>query len=191
MLKPADDPASSLFDEARRGSDQARSMIVRRYWEVAYRVTYLLTQDRGIAEDLAQDAMVAALGALHGFDDERPITPWLQRIAANKTYDWLRRHARRPEVVDTKLVEMHSVDAIADEVADHAVGEELVAALGRLASHYRAAVVLRYLLELAPAEIAEITGVPAATVRSRVYRGLRLLHDDLTATAGGLREQAH
>jgi RNA polymerase sigma-70 factor (ECF subfamily) len=181
---------SSLFAAARRGSDEARSEIVRRHWDDAYRVTYLLTHDRGVAEDLAQEAMVAALGAFESFDERRPFRPWLQRIAANKAHDWLRRRDRRPEIVHTELVDMQEAERIADEVAEHALDEELVAALGRLEPLYRTAVVLRYLLELEPQEIAQIIEVPAPTVRTRVHRGLRLLHADLTATSGGLNEQA-
>src|SRR4051794_34191498 len=166
----------SLFSEAQRGSPEARTEIVRRHWDDAYRVTFLLTQDRGASEDLAQEAIVAALGALDSFDDSRPFVPWLRRIAANKAYDWLRRRESRPEIVHTDLaLAAQDSEKLADKIATAAVSDELVGALGRLDPRYRAAVVLRYLVELQPQEIAENLGAESATVRTRIHRGLKLL----------------
>jgi RNA polymerase sigma factor (sigma-70 family) len=181
-----------LFEEARAGSTSAREEIVKRHWDDAFRVAYLITHDRHASEDLAQEALIAALGALDNFDADRPFAPWLRRIAANKTYDWLRRRESRPEIVqaDPPLAVDTDDDQLADELTSLALGEELVAALSRLEIRYRAPVVLRYLVELEPREIAELLEVEAATVRTRLHRGLKLLHADLTAARGGSDEQA-
>lgn len=181
---------ADLVRRARAGSTRACEDLVRRYWPEAYRVAYLLTHDVGVAEDLAQEAVLAALRGLDGFDDGRPFAPWFRRIAANKAYDWLRQRQRRPEVIDDEAVDAGDESIVADELAERFSSEELAAALRRIDARFRAAVVLRYLVEMEPSEIAELVGVPAATVRTRIFRGLRLLEADLTRSEGGENEQA-
>ena len=189
----APDPlgTTQLVLEALEGSAEARSEIARRHWDDAYRVTFLMTHDRGVSEDLAQEAIVAALEALGSFDVDRPFAPWLRRIAANKAYDWMRRREARPEIVHTDLVlATQDIEAFADEVGQAAIGDDLVSALRSLDPRYRAPVVLRYLVELEPKEISDLLGVGPATVRTRIHRGLKHLQEHLTATQGGSNEQA-
>src|SRR6266545_3510561 len=69
---------------AQRGSQDAIEELVRRYWPDAYLTALALLGDRLAAEDVAQDATLAAIGALDRFDRRRPFRPWLQRIVANR-----------------------------------------------------------------------------------------------------------
>lgn len=181
-------PESRLVVAARSGDVEAQHEVARRYWDAAFRVALLLTQDHGAAEDLAQEAILSALGALGSFDEDRSLKPWIQRIAANKAYDWLRQRERRPEVIDVELVEQAQSGSIADAIADAAPSEELAAALARLDPRFRTAVVMRHALGYEPDEIGEILSVAPATIRTRIHRGLTQLHERLIE--GGRNEQA-
>lgn len=149
-----------------------------------------MLSDRGVAEEVAQDALLGAIQSIDTFDLNRPFLPWLHRIAANRAYDRLRYQRRRPELVVEHVNDGtgKSDDAIADAIARQAVSEELTEALAALDPEFRSAVVLRHLLDYEPQEIAEMIGVPAATVRTRIHRGLLRLRDALTKKEG---ERAH
>jgi RNA polymerase sigma-70 factor (ECF subfamily) len=175
---------------ARRGSTEAVETLVREHWDGAYRVGVLITGDPGVAEDIAQESVLAALRGLDRFDETRPFAPWLERIAANASVDWLRRRQRRPEVVVDDVSEVGDEAALADTVANAALDQDIVAALKRLTPEFRAVVVLRYLLDLEPREIAPMLSIPPATVRTRLHRGLRQLRDELTNEVGETDEQA-
>src|SRR5215216_5598022 len=134
---------AALVRAARRGSEQAVAELFARHWSGAYRAALLVTGDRAAAEDIAQEAFVAALRALPRFDRRRPLRPWLHRIVVNRAIDWARGRRLRQEVGTDALPE----PAAADAPADLGLGE-LGAAIARLTPEHRAVVVMRYLLEL-------------------------------------------
>lgn len=156
---------------AQRGSASDLEALFRLYWPRAHRAAYLVTHDAQAAEDIAQESFLAAIRALDTFDRRRPFGPWLHRIVVNRSIDWARARRLRAEV---KLgEEVASADPLAD------LGGETVAALARLAPEQRAVIVMRYLLEFTPGEIAEALDVPRGTVNSRLRRGLDALGEEL------------
>jgi RNA polymerase sigma-70 factor (ECF subfamily) len=181
--RPASEHAAEagLLRAVARGDAAAAHVLIARYWDDAYRVAFLLVHDQGAAEEIAQDALLRAVDSIGSFDLERPFRPWVQRIAANRAVDRLRYRGRRPElIVEQADLGEHDSDAVADAVAREALSDELLAALAILGPEFRMAVVLRHLLDYEPQEIAEIVGVPATTVRTRIHRGLLQLRDALS-----------
>ena len=175
--RQADRAEASLIRSAKAGDAQAIEAVVVQFWPGAYRIAYLLLQDREAAEDIAQDALLRAVRALRTFDVERPFAPWLNRIAANCAHDALRARSRRPELLGVGVQARSDAEAedLADEIAQYTFSAELQERLAELNPDMREAVVLRHLLDYAPEEIAEVVGVPAATVRTRIHRGLTAL----------------
>ena len=103
---PAEARERSLVRAAQEGSSDAVDELFRRHWPSAHRAAYLIVQDSAAAEDIAQEAFVAALRALDRFDRRRPFAPWLHRIVANRAIDWSRaRTARREVQVDEGRLE--------------------------------------------------------------------------------------
>ncbi len=122
------------------------------------------------AEDIAQEAFLAALRALDRFDVRRPLGPWLHRIVVNRAIDWCRARALRAEVAAV------AVEAGAEDAPGGApLGDAMVGALQQLPPEQRAVVVLRFLLDLTPGEIARALDLPRGTVNSRLRRGLDAL----------------
>jgi RNA polymerase sigma-70 factor, ECF subfamily len=154
---------------ARDGSVSDLEALFREHWPRAYRAAYLVVHDAAAAEDVAQEAFLAALRALDRFDRGRPFGPWLHRIVVNRAIDWARARALRPEA--------EQVDAPAPERSEHDDG--LLRELGRLSPEHRAVIVLRYLLDYTPGEIAELLELPRGTVNSRLRRGLDALKERL------------
>src|SRR5947199_1701623 len=129
---------------ARAGSATDLEALFREHWPRAYRAAYLVVHDAAAAEDIAQEAFLSALRALHRFDRRRPFGPWLHRIVVNRAIDWARARTLRRELD----VELPDAASFADETG--VFRDELASALARLAPERRAVVVLRYVLEYTP-----------------------------------------
>ncbi len=163
-----------LVRRAQRGSEEAIEALFRTHWSRAWRAAYLIVHDGAAAEDIAQEAFLAAIRALDRFDRRRPFGPWLHRIVVNRAIDWARARALRHEVGSE----------VEDEPAPAGGGEsgyseDVVAALRSLSAEQRAVVVMRYLLEYTPGEIAAALDLPRGTVNSRLRRGLDQLGERL------------
>jgi RNA polymerase sigma-70 factor (ECF subfamily) len=165
---------AALVRAAQRGSADAVEALFERHWPALHHAAFLVVRDAAAAEDIAQEAFLAALRALHGFDRRRPLGPWLHRIAVNRAIDHARaRSLRRETDADPPA------DRVAAPVAHDAFDDEVLAALGALDADQRAVVVLRHLLEYTPGEIAELLDIPRGTVNSRLRRALDTLAGEL------------
>ena len=160
---------------AQAGSASDLEALFRSHWPRAYRAAYLVVHDRAAAEDIAQEAFLAAVRALDTFDRRRPFGPWLHRIVVNRAIDWARARSLRREVSDDALAEAPA----APQPPARPVSEGIAAALAGLSPDHRAVIVLRYLLEYSPGEIARALELPRGTVNSRLRRGLDALQGRL------------
>ena len=163
LLRARREPA--LVRDAQRGSSEALEELFRRHWRRAHRAAYLVVADPSAAEDIAQESFLAAIRALDRFDRGRPFGPWLHRITVNRAIDHARARALRRESALAPAAEPAAPDP-------DAISDQILAALAGLPPEHRAVVVLRYLLEYTPGEIAEMLGLPRGTVNSRLRRGL-------------------
>ena len=165
---------------AQAGSVPDLEALFREHWPRAHRAAFLVVHDGAAAEDIAQEAFLAAVRNLDRFDRKRPFGPWLHRIVVNRAIDWARARALRHEAAEIEA---------ADEDFDtgdlgNPFSEGIAAGLASLKPEQRAVIVLRYLLEYSPGEIGEILDLPRGTVNSRLRRGLDRLETILD------REQA-
>jgi RNA polymerase sigma-70 factor (ECF subfamily) len=154
---------------AQRGSVSDLEALFREHWSRAYRAAYLVVHDAAAAEDIAQEAFLSAVRSLDRFDRRRPFGPWLHRIAVNRAIDWARASKLRAEA------EERDVPAPSAPETD----ERMLPALASLNPEHRAVIVLRYLLEYTPGEIADLLDLPRGTVNSRLRRGLDRLKERL------------
>jgi RNA polymerase sigma-70 factor, ECF subfamily len=152
-----------LVKGAQRGSAEDFEALFALHWPRAYRTAWLVVHDTAAAEDIAQEAFIAALRALDSFDRRRPFGPWLTRIVINRAIDWAR--ARRLQAVPS--------DSLAPAApAEESWSDEVVSALHALPVDQRAVVVLRHGLGYTPGEIAGMLELPRGTVNSRLRRAL-------------------
>jgi len=163
----------ALIRAAKRGSMTALDALVAGHWDGAHRAAFLIVQDAGIAEDIAQEAIVATVGALDRFDWRRPLRPYLHRIVVNRSLDWLRARKSRPEV---------SLEAVGPPRMEFEPGpdesdlsEQLLSAMALIEPEDRAAIVLCHVLDYRSREVADLLGMDPSTVRSRLSRALERL----------------
>jgi RNA polymerase sigma-70 factor (ECF subfamily) len=166
-----------LVREAQQGSAGAFTSLYEAHWRRAHRAAFLVVHDETAAEDIAQEAFLAAVDALDRFDRRRPFGPWLHRVVINRAIDWARREALR-----------RGADEAGDELPAPApaeqIGEEMMVALADLPAEQRAVVVLRYLLDYTPGEMARLLDLPRGTVNSRLRRALDRLGTLLESETG-------
>src|SRR3954451_10640631 len=163
-------PERALVRAAQKGSEAALAELFALHWPALHRAAWLIVHDAAAAEDIAQEAFLAAVRSLDRFDRRRPLGPWLHRIATNRAIDWAGARALRGELDGTA-----AAAAAAAPHADGDLSEEVLSALGRLAPDHRAVIVLRYLLGYPPGDIARMLDLPRGTVNSRLRRGLDAL----------------
>jgi RNA polymerase sigma-70 factor (ECF subfamily) len=161
---------------AQAGEVSDLEALFRRHWPLAYRAAYLVVHDSAAAEDIAQEAFLAAVRNLDRFDRRRPFAPWLHRIVVNRAIDWSRARALRGEAGGDALA---GVPAPAP--GRSGLPERMLDAIRDLSPEHRAVIVLRYLLEYTPGEIGRLLDLPRGTVNSRLRRALDAL--------GGLLEE--
>ena len=149
--------------------------LVRVHQPGIYAGAYRLLRNAHDAEDVAQDTFTRAYRALEGYSPDRIRTlrlrGWLWTIALNLC----RTRGGRPT---PDLVEIRD-DDIAHRDTEPLDSERWNAMLGRLSDDQRTAVVLRHVVDLPIADIAEITGRPQGTVKADVSRGLARLRTTL------------
>lgn len=172
-----------------RGETAAFASLITHYEREALRLAYLLTGDRFLAEDIAQESFLRAYRAIARFDTSKPFRPWLLRIVTNQARMTHRTSRRTAEVSLDALLDAGSDTAamrptvtfplMAPDLSAQigALDEQaaLAQALATLTRKQREAVVLRYYLELSDGEIAQVMQCRPDTARHRIYDGLRAL----------------
>ena len=157
--------------------------IARTHGRFLYSVAYRLCGNHDDAQDLVQEVLVRVQRGLVTY---RPgsLEGWLSRIATNAFLDDVRRRRRRPADL---LAEHDAIDRLApaavgadEQLAIDALPEHVQEALQALPDEYRVAVVLCDVVGCSYEDIAEATGVPVGTVRSRIHRGRARLREVLS-----------
>lgn len=159
------DPDELLVRRAQRGDRFAFETLVERHQSRLFTLAGRVLGSRQDAEDAVQEALVRAWLALPRFRRDARFSTWLYRICLNAAHDVRARKRLRvaeeePETADPR-----------DHFAEHELSGQLQRALDKLDENYRVAVVLSDVLGCSYAEVAQLTGVPEGTVKSRIFRG--------------------
>lgn len=151
------------------GERESLEAAYRRLRPALVRLAYLLTGSAGEAEDVVQDAVVAASRHWASIDDP---TPYLKRAVVNRARSAHRRDEREQARV-LRLGGLAGPPALEPQL------DETWAVLRRLPERQRQALVLRFYEDLPEAEIARLLGCRPGTVRSLVHRGLAAVREVL------------
>ena len=188
-----DIPNEELMLQHGQGSEEAFTELLKRHQKGVLNYVYRMIQNRHVAEEITQDVFLALIKNGQRYQPTAKFTTYLYTIASNMvSKEWMKRK-RRPKVFsilagfgnqddDTYNPLNQISDKKADTVAQYKKGEISRAindALKHLPEHQREAFILRRFQDLSYLEIAEITGVPIGTAKSRVVRAERGLRPHL------------
>lgn len=150
---------------------------MRQHQEGVFRLAYLLLGNAQEAEDITQETFIAAFRALHRFDMERPLRPWLLRITSNLTRNRHRSVGRYLSMVQRFMLQerLENVATVEDMNIRQQEATLLWQAIRRLDTDDQTVIYLRYFLELSVTETADVLDVAPGTVKSRLYRALKRL----------------
>lgn len=174
-----------LVERARTGDHAAFSELARSSGDRLLRLARLILHDEALAEDATQEALVAAWRYLGGLRDPRRFDAWLNRLLVNACRQEARRSRGRAQR------ELHGAlfdTSTPDSTSGVLVRDELERGFRRLDVEQRAVVVSYYYLGLRPEEAADLLGIPAGTVRSRLHRAVQLMRAGLDADDRATRE---
>ncbi len=146
-----------------------------RHAPAAVRLAFLITSDRDLAQDLAQEAFVRVAGRFHHLRVPDAFDAYLRRTVVNLATSSLRR--RRVE--RAYLEREGGRPAPASTLPDVGVRDQLRAALRRLPSRQRAAVVLHYYEDLSEQQVADALRCSVPAARSLVSRAMETLRREI------------
>ncbi len=181
-----DESEIALVARARKGDPAAWNELVRNHQEHIFRLAYLVLRDAAEAEDVAQEAFVRAFLSLDSFDSNRPLRPWLTRIAVNLARNRRRalgRYLNQLRRLFSDEPEPERTNAGPENaVQNHWLANDLWTAVQRLSPIRQEVVYLRYFLAMSEADMAEALEIPKGTIKSRLHRALaelrRIIEDD-------------
>ena len=179
-LTPTPAPSPPPADEERVSFE--REALV--HLDALYRVALRLSGNPADAEDLVQEAMLRAYRSWDRFTLGTNAKGWLLTILRNLFINEYRRRRRHPETVDLDTIEPFAVFENVQEdpqgaFFDRIVDDEVLRAVDELPEVFREAVMLSDVEGLSYEEIAKVLEVPVGTVKSRLYRGRRMLQTKL------------
>jgi RNA polymerase sigma-70 factor (ECF subfamily) len=187
LYKQTDD--DNLVRLAQLDDTRAFDELVRRYQQHVYGLTYKILRHEQDASEALQDTFLSAFRAIKKFKSEAKFSTWLYRIAANSSLMKLRK--RRANHVSLEQPNAWSDDdeplelqdwskQPLEELLDEETRVVMAEGVRRLPDDLRIIFTLRNLDELGNAEVAEITGLTIAAVKSRLHRARVFLRNWVT-----------
>jgi len=169
-----------LVELARSGDRDAFSALAASLVDRLYATAVLILRDHSMADDATEETIVRAWRDLPSLRDPDRFDAWLRRLLVNACHDEGRLHRqRRPEMM---LLPSHE-PSVGDSSNALAERDALERGFRRLTPDHRTAIVLHHYAGLSLAEVAESTGVPLGTVKSRVHHATQALRAALEADA--------
>lgn len=166
-----------------RRDETALSTLYDRYSRLVFSLALRVVGERTLAEEITADAFVKVWRAASSFAEERGrVVAWLMSITRHRAIDELRRLNVRPEGSAVDLNEAVSAgesDSMDDLVGARRQRELVRTALAALPPPQREALEMAYFGGLTQQEIADKTGQPLGTIKTRMRLGLQKLRDEL------------
>jgi RNA polymerase sigma-70 factor, ECF subfamily len=162
-----------LVSAIRSGDEQAMAQLYERYSAIVYSVALRVLGDTGAAEDILQEVFMQLWRSPDVFDATRGSLPgWLAVITRNRAIDSLRK--RRPEADITDVIVSIEPDFVGAAESSRAL-EKIRGTLGGMPPPQRSALEMAFFDGLTHTEIAEKTGEPLGTIKTRIRAGLLTL----------------
>lgn len=160
------------------GNESAFNEIMLAHEDRVFSLCLRIMRTRESALDAVQETFITVFRKAHLYNGESAFSTWLYRVATNTCYDQLRKQKRRRTEAIPEGREVVDPTAEDDYLAIE-LRPDLTDALSKLPEEFRSAVVLSDLEGFPLAEVATMLDIPVGTVKSRIFRGRKLLAENL------------
>jgi RNA polymerase sigma-70 factor (ECF subfamily) len=169
--EPSVERDEELIERANRGDAEAFEQLYRRYRDWVYRLAWRFTGHRQDALDIVQETFIYLLQKFPGFGLTASMTTFLYPAVKHLSLNVRRKRSAGP-------LEERLLDDVPAAEPTQSSRAELAAAMASLPGEQRQVVLMRFVDDMTPAEIAAALHIPPGTVKSRLHHALRKLRDD-------------
>jgi len=161
-----------LIADVANGDEAAFRQLYDRFADRVYRYAYTILRGEHLAEEVAQETMIAVWKGASKFAGRSKVSTWIFGIARNQAYSLVRKEIRTERVPDVSLVQPDPAPGIHRQ-------QRVARALEQLSDDHREVVFLTFYEGLSYGEIASILDIPRGTVKSRMFHAKKQLGEVL------------
>ena len=204
IMKPAFEKQSDaeLLALYAAGDENAFRVIVNRYKHRLYAFLRRFINQTDLIEDVFQETFLQLFNSIDTFDTNRPLSPWLFTIAANKAKDALRKRQRKSAIPIGSIADAQ--DMSFDDVLNTLTSQETVAyeniernetatqvrqIITDMPENLREILILAYFNQFSYKQMAQILSIPIGTVKSRLHTAVVRFTKDWRALMGSTRNK--
>ena len=172
MIEPLE--LENLIEECKNGDAEAFNRLIKLYSNRCYAYFFRLTGRAHVSDELLSDLFIRLIKKIHSFQGGS-FEKWLFTVASNLFKDYLRRHYRQKQLLETKADQL--AQATEEKELDSDVLDQLQLAIEQLDTETAELITLRYYSQMSFKELAAMRNEPIGTTLSKVHRGLRKLRE--------------
>jgi len=161
------------------GNQEAFAELVSRYKNLVYSVILRMINDHEEANDLAQEVFIKVYKNLDKYSPEYKFSTWIMRITTNLVIDFRRKKKQEIISIDDIEYEPASLDTPEGSYIEKEQKNLLNLAIKNLPDMYKIPIVLYHQQGLSYQEIGDIIGEPLSKVKNRIFRGRKMLKENL------------
>lgn len=167
-----------LVDQILKGNESAMEILIKRHYNMVYSFICRYVGEYNTAYDLTQDTLIKVMKNIDKYNHKNgEFRNWLLKIATNTSKDYFkssiyRQRTQSDDVDCCKIKSSQDVISILDKKEERKIVKE---AVDRLPTLQREAIILKYFHDLKIREISKVTGEKEATIKSRIFNGIKNL----------------
>ena len=190
---PVEHDDLQLVSASKNGDQDAFSLLVQRYQRRVFNLVFRMLQNYEEANEVTQEAFLAAWQGLPSFRGEARFSTWLYRIAYNCALKQLETR-KRDKALHTALQAEQALEFEGDDpksaLLEALDNQKMIQEqLSQLPPKYRIVLILRHLQDMTYEEIAEVLTMPVGTIKTHLFRARNLLKERLQAFDSGRKQK--
>ena len=168
-----------LINRAAQDDQDAFSELIQRHQTAVFNIAYRMLGNQRDAEDATQETFIRAYRAFNTFDTERPLLPWLKRIATNHCLNQIKQTRPALSLDDNLPPPKEPSPGPEEQTTNRERDMQIRTALLSLPPRYLVVIELRHFQALSYTEIAEIVQQPLSAIKSDLFRARKMLAEEL------------